>query len=78
MKYKNNTYDEIHDDRQVILLFAYMRGGSSFTGRLLSRQSNIFYWYEFFWDVYNSMMSSKLFGIEPIEIAFDEDYNYLR
>ena len=63
---------------QFIILFAYMRGGSTFTGKLLSRHPGIFYWYEFLWDVYNSMLSSGMMSTVPAAVAFDKDFKYLR
>ena len=63
---------------QFIILFAYMRGGSSFAGNLLGYQPGVFYWYEFLWDVYNSMLSSDQMCTVPTAVAFDKDFKYLR
>ena len=63
---------------QFIILFAYMRGGSTFTGTLLGQHPQVFYWYEFLWDVYNSMLSSDQMCTVPASVAFDKDFKYLR
>ena len=63
---------------QIIILFAYMRGGSTFTGTLLGQHPQVFYWYEFLWDVYNSMLSSDQMCTVPASVAFDKDFKYLR
>ena len=58
----------------VIIMFAYMRGGSSFLGGTLQENPDVFYWYEPLWDAYNGLASSGMFQY-PIHTVMDEHEN---
>ena len=71
LKVANGNINDINVQRpketgpQFIILLAYMHGRSTFAGTLLGQHPQLFYWYEFLWDVYNPMLPSDYICIVP-------------
>lgn len=57
---------------KYVLLFAYMRGGSSFFGETFLSNPNAFYFYEPDWDVYAAMVAAQTM-VFPLHTTFYEN-----
>jgi len=57
---------------KFVLLFAYMRGGSSFFGSTFIPHPEVYYFYEPYWDIYNAFTASQLYTY-PIHVVFNDD-----
>ena len=54
-----------------VLVLAYMRSGSTFTGQLFNRNPDSFYWFEPVESIYTAMYGTS-FGLTlPLDIAFN-------
>ena len=69
---KLNDMPPLPSQPTLVLLIAYMRGGSSFFGSTFSMNPDVFYWYEPVWELYNSM--AAVHGVElPIHSLYYPD-----
>ena len=58
--------------QKLVIIMAYLRGGSSFLGRLLSMNPDVMYWYEPLADIYNSFTLSRTMTL-TLHVLFNQD-----
>ncbi len=63
------------EDKKKVLLFAYMKGGSTFMGQLFNQYSHSMYYYEPIAGLYSALYGSPDWTF-PLEILFNSNGSF--